>query len=216
MNGREAALLCILLALCLALSAAFKSRAATAEEQPAKLKREARELFRNVVERKTTEPGHCFLADSWLDYPVPEDVARQHLELTIHAELPAPSHGTRPPEVIDPDGAMPQAFCGESEARRQRDTLVESFRRGILKIDKGPFDLHPRLAVPRSQYSFPVFDASYRRAIIVFSYTTYDWAKISGDEVLALGATAGGEAEIYQKRDGLWRRVAREPLFSAH
>ena len=139
MNGREAALLCILLALCLALSAAFKSRAATAEEQPAKLKREARELFRNVVERKTTEPGHCFLADSWLDYPVPEDVARQHLELTIHAELSAPYHGTSPPEVIDPDGAMPQAFCGESEARRQRDTLVESFRRGILKIDKGPW-----------------------------------------------------------------------------
>jgi hypothetical protein len=179
-------------------------------------KQEAIALFRNVVERKTAEPGRCYLADSWLNYPIPEKVARQHLGLTIHADLVPIDHQTQPPEMMDPDGTMRWAFCDEAEAKRQRDALLESFKRGTLKIEKGPFDLQPRLAVPRSEYSFPVFDASYGRAVIVSTLTSYDWAKVSDDVVRSLGLTAGGFAEVYDKRDGVWRRVASEFLFSAH
>jgi hypothetical protein len=214
-SGREPQLLGAVLLLCLAMFVAER-RAAADDDPPPQAKQEAIVLFRNVVERKTAEPGRCYLADSWLNYPIPEAVARQHLRLAIHADLVPIDHQTQPREVIDPDNVMRAAFCDEAEAKRQRDALVESFKRGTFKIEKGPFDVHPRLAVRRSEYSFPIFDASYGRAVIVSTLTSYDWVKISDDEVRPLGLTAGGVAEVYDKRDGAWHRVASELLFAAH
>jgi hypothetical protein len=136
--------------------------------------------------------------------------------MRVHAELASPSTATTPAEVIDPEGAIRQAFCSNAEAARQMEAQVEDFRSGALNIEKGPFDLHPRLRVVIRDYSFPVFDRGYRRAVIVITYTSRDWVKVSDGEVRSLGLSGAGEAVVYAKHGGLWQSVAREHLFHAH
>jgi hypothetical protein len=131
--------------LWLGLLATFGPHDAVAAERPDRLTREAVALFRSVVKQhKPREFGSCTLTDRWNDYPVPEEVARRHLGMKLHAELVSPSR-TTPAEVIDPEGAIRQAFCSNSEAAKQTEALVEGFRSGAINIEKGPYDLYPRL-----------------------------------------------------------------------
>jgi hypothetical protein len=201
--------------LWLGLLAAAEPRDVVAAEPSARLTLEAIALFRSVVKHKLGELGSCALADRWNHYPVPEKLARRHLGMKLHAELVSPSTATTPAEVIDPQGAIRQAFCSNAEAARQMEAQVEDFRRGALNIEKGPFDVHPRLRVVIRDYSFPVFDRGYRRAVIVITYTSRDWVKVSDGEVRSLGLSGAGEAVVYAKHGGLWQSVAREHLFHA-
>jgi len=198
--------------LSLGLLAAAEPRDLVAAERPDRLTREAIALFRSVLKHKPGELGSCTLANRWNRYPVPEEVARRHLGMKLHAELVSPNT-TTPAEVIDPEGAIRQAFCGSSEAARQMDAQVEDFRNGGVNVEKRPFDLNPRLTVVIRDYSFPVFDRGYRRAAIVMAYTSRQWVKVSDGEVRSLGISGAGEAVVYAKHGRLWQRAAREHLF---
>src|SRR5262249_55050299 len=96
----------------------------------------------------------------------------------------------------------------------QVNAQVEDFRRGVLNIEKGPFDLGPRLRSTIREYSFPVFDRGYRRAIIVKLYMSQSWMKDSDGEVKTLAFEGAGFAEVYDKHHRLWQIIAREELFN--
>jgi hypothetical protein len=143
-----------------------------AAEKPDRLQQEAIALFQSIVQHEPGQMDSCALADSWDNYSIPEEFARRHLGMKLHANLVSPDTGTKPAEIIDPQGVNRQAFCSEDEAKRQKNTKLEDFRTGALKIEKGPYDLSPTLTSALRKYTFPVFDPSYRRAVIVTSYTS--------------------------------------------
>jgi hypothetical protein len=204
---------CLLCTLWLGLLAASGPPDTVSAEPPDRLTLEAIALFRSVVERKRDELEPCALDDRWHEYAIPEEVARRHLGMKLHANLASPFTMTKPADVIDPEGKIRQVFCGEAEAERRKNAQVEDFRNGVLRIEKGPHDLNPRLTVAIRDYSFPVFDLGYRRAVIVTTYTSQQWVKVSDGEVQSLGIFGAGVAMVYAKHGRLWQRVALESLF---
>ncbi len=206
----------LLLTVCLGLLAAASPYVTAAQDLLERQRWEATNLFARILERTASKPSRCDLAATWLDYPVPEGVARRHLGLTIRADLVPSHHATRPVEVIDPSGRMQHAFCDDKESKMRQDELVQDFTRGVPGTATARLDSAYRLTVSRTEYSFPIFSRNYRRAIIVVARTSYFWVKPPAGEVKATGLEAAGEAEIYGKQDGAWQLLARESLFSAH
>lgn len=195
--------------------AASTFQSVAAENLQKRLKHEAVALFQ-VILGKNGQRGRCSLASQWLNYPVPREVARKHLGLTLHADLVAPHHATTPAEVLDPSGVMRDAFCDEKQAEQWTTARVEDFRSGTLQIEKSPPYSEPQLVIARKEYSFPVFDRRYRRAIVVVSSHSRNWSKNPEGGLRRPGLEMQGVAGIYAKRNGAWRLVTNEPLFSGH
>ena len=204
----------VVFAMCLSLLTVAEVRFAVAAEPLDRTKQQAIALFRSVIEEKAGELGRCSLAPNWIEYPIPEELARRYLGLKLHAAL-APSHPTaRATEVIDPDGEMTEVFCDDAESASQRDALVKSFQNGALEAQKEPFKLDQWLKFRQFQYSFPVFDGAYRRAVIVSAGSSYNWVKVSEGEVRFIDVHGGASALLYIRRDGAWRRSAEETLYT--
>jgi hypothetical protein len=198
-------------ALYAALLAATTPTPATAEETLERLKREATKLFQSVVKHEAVKRDRCSLDSEWLDhvYSVPYEVAKQHFGLTIHADLVATDHATKPAEVIDPAGTMTEAFCNDEDATKRTNALREEFKRGSL-TENG--HLGSRLWITRIGYSFPVFDRDYKRAIIVVSASGRGAYKTPDGGVRGYPAEGQLSVEVYIKRKGVWRFLAREVL----
>jgi hypothetical protein len=187
-----------------------------ADAAQARLRREAIDLFRQGVRPALdASAGRCAVRDAWFDYAIPESIARLHLGLAIHADLVPPDHQTRLREVIDPGGRAPDAVCTDAEAKQRQDELMADFKKARPDSAAGA-PASPRLVISHTEYSFPVFGANYRRAVIVVGRTTLIWGASSTGDVKAIGLETGGVAEVYVRRRAGWRLAARELLFSGH
>jgi hypothetical protein len=180
------------------------------------LRREAIDLFRHAVERPRAGAGRCVVRDAWLDYPIPGDIARRYLGRAIHADLVPPQHAVRPAAVIDPTGRMRDLFCDDAQAKQRQDELLADFRKGLPSPGAGATAPTPRLAVSHTEYSFPVFNLGYRRAIVMVARTSFSWTMSAAGEVKTGGIESGGQAQVYVRRGLSWRLLAREFVFSAH
>jgi hypothetical protein len=85
---------------------------------------------------------------------------------------------TRPRELIDPGGRTPDALCTDEEAKQRQDQLVADFKKAGSDSAAGAPPLR-RLVVSHAEYSFPVFGANYRRAVIVVDRTSLIWGALS-------------------------------------
>jgi hypothetical protein len=201
------------LATCLFLSAAYAPRPVAAEDSRERLKREAIGLFRQAVLPSEPTPTRCGLRKVWAVYSIPEDIGRRYLGLAIHADFASPYHGTRPDEVIDPDGRMPDAFCTVDEAKQERNRLAP----GTMEAQPGGAACGN--APERSwfyqedtEYSFPVFSADYRRAAIVVAHSEGRWIRTSAVDAKFCGVEGGVAARVYVRRGTGWRLIAHEIL----
>ncbi|MCB8823140.1 hypothetical protein [Microvirga rosea] len=208
----------IALVLCAALLIATMPTPSIAEEKPEPaaeetaelLKREATALFQGIIKDQTIVRGHCSLGSTWISDPVPYDVAHQYLGLTVHADLVPMYHGREPAEVIDPAGTMKEEFCDDDEASKRTNALLEEFKRNSLKTENG--HLERSLRIKRLEFSFPVFDQDYKRAIIVVSGSEIGRYRRQDGAVGSYPAEVLLTAVIYVKQDGVWRWQATEFL----
>jgi hypothetical protein len=210
--GVRAIINCLIpvLATCLFLRAALTPRPVAAEDALERLKREAIGLFRQAVLPSQDTPTRCGLRKEWPDYSIPEDLGHRYFGLAIHANLASPYHGTRPDEVLDPDGRMPDAFCTDDEAKQERDRLAAGLKEAQPNTATGKAPV--RSEFYQTEYSFPVFTADYRRAAIVISHKHVVWIATSTGEVKQLGIEADWIALVYVRERAGWHLIARELL----
>jgi hypothetical protein len=194
-----AALLAALLAV---LAASAVHTEAVASER---FGREAIALFRAVLAGERLKA--CAIDDHWLAYDPPQALVRAHVGSMAGGERPMPS----PAAVLDPGGVQPQAFCDAEEARRRRQTQLEAFA-GVPEPDPSG----DRLVIASRAYARPLFDAGFRRAVVISLTEAGTWIRTPGGAVKSLGYEGAIVAAVYVKRGGRWRFRTREELASYH
>jgi hypothetical protein len=176
-----------------------------------RLKREAIELFRVILQDQKEQPAPCEFRAKWLKYPIPAQYFGSH----FHADFVPSNIPAHPAEVLDPSGAMGNAFCNEAEDELRLSFLVESLQRKELRDDKDPKSLLNGFAVTRREYTFPIFDKNYRRAVIVSSNLKRSWYWWPNGKFRP-GIESGVGASFYEKRDGRWRFIKYRLFAAAH
>jgi hypothetical protein len=183
----------------LACSAAPHDAANADDRAQARLAAEAKLFFAAVLaDDPPSEP--CELSSTWDTYPIPEDIARKHLGLRLHASLSAPESGTGPLQILQPP--TQSALCRDEEAKEFESRGLAAFEAGT---DKSFF-------VKRRKYTFPVFSADFRTAVIVVTKELQGWYR-KPEGVAKLRLEAAGLAVVYRKANGKWRRVDTDQLW---
>ena len=169
------------------------------DQSDARLKAEAQLLFKAVLaEDPPSQP--CQLDSTWDNYPIPESVAREHLGLSLHAELSSPYSATNPYELLE--SADSAFFCSAEEARKLDGERLKQFEAGTEKS----FDIR------RRKYTFPVFSDDYRTAVLVASGSRSTWLR-TPEGIQRLPLEAAGYAAVYEKSGDAWRLVTTIELF---
>jgi hypothetical protein len=169
------------------------------DESNVRLNAEATLLFKAVfAERPPSQP--CELDSTWDNYPIPEEVAREHLGLRLHAELSPPYSATTPYEIIE--SADSAFFCSADETKKLNSERLTQFEAGT----------ETRLDIISTKYTFPVFSDDYRTAVLVASGSRSTWLR-TPEGVRRLPSGAAGYAVVYEKSGDAWRRVTQIELF---
>jgi hypothetical protein len=189
----------IWLACLAAYLGSFGSMQGAEEGSATRLQAEAELLFKAVLADEPT-PQPCELEAKWDTYPIPEDVAREYLDFTAHAELASPQVAAQPAAILDLPSTS--AICGAGVAEvsaRQRQQDFEASSEQTLLIRSTP-------------YTFPVFSEDYRTAILVISHSVQGWARMTGG-VKRLPVQAVGYAAVYARSENGWSRITTIELF---
>ena len=152
-----------------------------------------------VAEKKL---GPCQIdGEAWMAYPVPADIARKYLG--AHGGVTPGPPPASPRATLDPGGARAEIFCSNAENRARRDAANAALQPGerISRVTLG--------------YTFPVFDAAGRTAIVIVEHDVGTWRRDDdGSRVRSSGETFG-VAHIYRKRGKRWKLIATEEVYSA-
>ncbi len=171
-------------------------------------KQEAINLFRVVLQDDEEKPAPCEFRAKWLEYPIPA----QYFGSKIPADLVPSNIPADPSEIMDPSGTMREAFCNEADDELRLSFLIESLRRKELWDEKNSRNRLNWFKIFRREYTFPIFDRNYRRAIIVSSGLERFWYW-KPDGPFRHGLHLMGGASIYEKRKGRWRFIKHHNLF---
>lgn len=191
-------------------SAAKESR--TSDRTEERIKREAIALFQVILQENAQNPTRCQFQAKWMEYPIPHFVARQHLGLTIHADLTPSLYTAAPKDTLDPQGTMRDAFCSPEEEEKWHASLVDNLKAKEISAKNTTSVFRPRTEAFRQEFTFPVFDKEFRRAVIITGGTERSWTKEPDGEILK-GLHLMGGASIYEKRKGHWRILKHINLF---
>jgi hypothetical protein len=158
------------------------------------LRREAAELFAVKLQNEITAFHRCEISSEWYSYTVDEKIARMELELRVHANLTAPTHGFNLSTVLDPNVKFKDIFCSDS-------TYTNYIRSKLSSIEnKNTVDNDEFLVAARRRYSFPIFNNSYTKAILVSNVIRTRWSKPNWT-----GYWEDTDViEIYAKKNGKW------------
>jgi hypothetical protein len=204
------------LAQCLCMCFLAKAPTALSGEYDAwkrtqgRLKQEALELFRVVLADDREKPATCEFRTKWLEYPVPA----HYFGSKILADL-VPIASADPAEIMDPSGTMPSAFCSEANDELRLSFIVESLKRKELRDEKDPTKRLNWFEISRREYTFPIFDKTYRRAVIVGSNVRRFWYWHPNGK-FRLGIESALGASIFEKRNGRWRFIKFELFSTGH
>jgi hypothetical protein len=190
-------------------NATLASELDTWEKAQERLKQEAIELFRVVLQDSKEKPAPCEFRAKWLEYPIPA----HYFGSQLSADLVPSSIPADPAEILDPSGSMREAFCNEVDDELRLSFLIESLRRKELRDQRNPKNLLNWFRISRREYTFPIFDKNYRRAVIVSSNMGRSWYWKS-DGQFRTGIENDVGASIYEKRNGRWRFI-KYHLFAA-
>ena len=165
---------------------------------------EARGLFQ-AVDLNPTDIGRCSFEREWDGRPVLAETAQRHLKLAVRADLVVSDPPASIMQTIDPEGTRPEYFCRAAEREQvRRDALAAFAAKGSTV-----------LRFVSIGYSFPVFNADYTRAALVVQRQAYSHVRMT-DGTLKPSIEAEGGAEIYEKRNGTWKRIAYDSYYTAH
>ena len=189
------------------------------EKRQKRFEAESVALFQVILERREKEdgkkPSPCEFRAEWFEYAVPQGIAEEYFGSTVQADLSPPSNPGEPAEILDPKGAMREAFCTEKDDDEKLQTALESLKKGELKDGKEPAKSLRRLENYRLEYTIPIFDRHYRRAVVVSSGTrSLWWIQADGKQRRYFDKSIW--ASIYVKRKGRWHLLKDEPLAAGH
>ena len=147
----------------------------------------------------------CQYGTSWDRYPVPSRLARRYLGLNLDADLLAAAEPLSFERALDPRGSTPSAFCSGADNLANVSRNLDAFERDLARWS----------TVMRSTaITFPVFDASYRTAIVIVTTGEHDGRMRRDGQVrtLRLPWESATNAWIYRKTGNRWRRAGTEWL----
>ena len=165
------------------------------DSEPAQ--REAAILFEQVWKDKG-EPRKCELDIVWFYAAVPEEVASEWLNSQLHADLIKEDPQVNYQKGLGLDGKLNDVFCGFEKFRNYRAGLDRDAR--ARSGWPRPWSWAWRLlaqGVHRSEYSFPIFDRTFSRAVIMVRQNYYRVGS-------AYEYDFRDAAYLYAKRDGKW------------
>ena len=187
------------LAMC--LGACFFALTAQADESDTPAS-QAASLLRVIIAGEPA-PQRCRYESDWASNPLPEGIAREYLGSTLHADLSAPMSNADFQATVDPEKRFAFAFCDAAG----RDAY-ESARFDAFEKDKAA----KTARVDITALSFPIFDARYRRAVVVIDRYGLDRDRLDfsmgkwkrGDVVRHPGFSAV-QAYLYLRTKGGWK-----------
>ncbi|NIX77226.1 hypothetical protein [Microvirga terricola] len=133
--------------------------------------------------------------------------------MTINADISPPHHWIKLTDVLDPAGAMGEIFCDEEAARGKEDALLKAYKGGDASSMKRQDGSYEPLFVRRAEFTFPVFNATFTRAVIFIHTGEKRWFHAADGKISKSPADMAGWVEIYHKRKGKWFLRAREGLY---
>jgi hypothetical protein len=157
----------------------------------------------------------CEIRAEWLDYSVPHYLAEEYFGLKIPADI-SPSY--RPgelPKILDPNGDMRETFCTKKQDDEKRQSLLERLKKGELKKEQEPGESLKSLENRRLEYTIPIFDRRYQRAVVIGNAQNSRWW-VQMDGRVRSYFDLGVWASIYVKRKGRWQLLKHEPIASGH
>jgi len=168
-----------------------------AQEVDARLKKEAQALFRVAMADKQA-PQACQYDDRWRSSAqFPREYAQEFFGFRLRSNLAAFVPLDAPnKEFVDPEGKYPSAFCSKEDAVKASKDRLEEFKAGTEKS----------LSIVRDDFSFPIFDAHYTKAVIIRSNSVRNWSVRSVDGVQG-GWGSSVTAHGYVKSNGIWREA---------
>jgi hypothetical protein len=214
----------VLLATQLALGGAGLHRAAADElklweKRQKYFEAESIALFQVILEEREKDgkkrPSPCEIRAEWLDYSVPQGIAEKYFGLKIYADLSPSYTPGEPPEILDPKGIKREVFCTKKQDDEKWNALLEDLKKGEVKDEKEPGRSLRSLENHRLEYSIPIFDRHYRRAVVIGSTENSRWW-VQPDGRLRSSFDSGIWASIYVKRKGRWQLLKDEPLAAGH
>ena len=165
--------------------------------------REAALLFEQVWKDKG-EPQKCELDIVWFYAAVPEELASEWLDAYLHADLVKDDPQVNYQKGLGLDGKLDDAFCGAEK--------FENYRAGLDRNTSAKAGWPWRWltgGVHRSEYSFPIFDRNFSRAVIMVRQ--YYYRVGSAHELDFRDA-----AYLYLKQDGKWAEQSDRALRNGH
>ncbi len=195
--------LMLMLAICFAQSEPSRSEDANAASI-----REALQLFSLVGRDPEMMNGHlnarpCEYPQTWRQYVIPEEMARAELGTNIHADVvgTVPASASDLKNFLKRDGDDLSAFCSDEKAKST----------DMAQIDALASSESDSTMIYHSAFSYPVFDADYRKAILVGMHFVQLFKRTAGGvkksaPVIVIFAT------IFEKTGDGWRKIRTEVL----
>lgn len=165
---------------------------------------EAGGLFQ-ALDRNPTDIGRCSFEREWDGRPVLAETAQRHLKLAVRADLVMSDPPASIMQVIDPDGTRPEYFCRAAERQQVRREVLATFEAKGGTV----------LRFVAIGYSFPIFNADYTRAALVVQRQADSYRR-AVDGTFKPSTEVEGGADIYEKRNGTWKRIAYDSYYTAH
>ncbi len=109
---------------------------------------------------------------------------------------------------------MREAFCTEKEAKEKLQPSLDKLKKGELKDEKLPGIISRGFRTYRLEYSAPIFDRQYNRAVVIASGRTSLWW-LKPDGKVYNDFDEGIWASIYIKRKGRWHLLKNESVAGA-
>jgi hypothetical protein len=170
-------------------------------EREERLRSETRALFDAIW--KDERPARCELDIKWDIYPIPEEDAAKWLGVHIHTNLTfAGDHVFNFQDTVAPNDMFSGAFCGDIRFAEYMRSLDRGLKeRGPASLPSDPYGRH---GAARTEYSFPVFNEDYTRAVLTRSHTFF---------YIGIGTLDGdASARLYVKEKGVWNFQERDEL----
>ncbi|SFU84683.1 hypothetical protein SAMN02799631_02640 [Methylobacterium sp. 174MFSha1.1] len=181
---------------------------ASAEDVWERLDRETIALFKDIVATEADTFQACVVDSKWLKYDVMAETAKKYLNHHIHADLSPRHHPSSPAEIIGRSSGKSDLVCSDEDSL-DRIGLVLKERQAAVAKAAATVPSMPREI--RRSYSYPIFDAEFRTAVIVRDHGHSVGLHLRDDgKVRRRGMHGDITALIYRKIRGRWTLIATD------
>ena len=146
---------------------------------------------------KLPPPKRCEYDETWSSDGIPDYVARAEFHIAVKAGLNPPSMTPDLITVLDPEHRKADSFCTKEVLKTYTAEKANAFEHSSDQS----------MAIQRTLFSFPIFNDSFSKAIVVVEGLSLDSRFRMNGKVGRHPTAAYASAEVYRKIGGRWRFV---------